>query len=101
MSTGFRKEVECGVKESLTKNSHTVDENFKELKIYYLRFDKGAKVSEHFEQSTVVFADFCRFVDVVLQKRSLENNNFLLVELEVDGGIASSKYACQFLTWTF
>ena len=73
VAAGSGKAVEHGFKESLTKNSHTVDEYFKELKINYLRVDKDTKVSEHFEQSTILCTDLCKSVDLVLQKRSLEN----------------------------
>ena len=57
VATGSRKAVEHGSRESLTKNSHTVDEYFKELKINYLRVDKDTMMSEHFEQSTIVCTD--------------------------------------------
>ena len=81
-------------------NSHSVDEYFKELKVNYLRVDKDTKLSEHFEQSTVDCTNLCKFVDFVLQKRSLENSKSLLVKVGIDGGVASSNYASQFLTWT-
>ena len=64
----------------------SVDEYFKELKINYLRVDKDTKVIEHFEQSTVVYTDLCKFVDLVLQKRSLENSESLLVKVGIGGG---------------
>ena len=77
VATGSRKAVEHGFKESLTKNSHTVDEYFKGLKINYLRVDKDTKVRKHFEQSTIVCTDLCKFANLVLQKRSLENSKSL------------------------
>ena len=77
VATGSRKAMEHGFKESLTKNSHTVDEHFKGLKINYLRVDKDTKVRKHFEQSTIVCTDLCKFADLVLQKRSLENSKSL------------------------
>ena len=43
-------------------------------------------MSERFEQSTVVCTDLCKFVDLVLQKRSLENSESLLVKVGIDGG---------------
>ena len=86
VATGSRKAMEHGFKESLTKNSHTVDEYFKELKINYLKLDKDTKVSKHFEQSTIVCTDLCKFVDLVLQKRSLENSKSLLVKVGNDIG---------------
>ena len=72
MATGSRKAVEHGFKESHTKNSHTVDEYFKKLKIYYLRVDKDTKVSEYFARYTVVCTDLCKFIYHILQKRSRE-----------------------------
>ena len=57
VATGLRKAVEHGFRESLTKNSHTVNEYFKELNIYYLRVDEDTMMSEHFEQSTIVCTD--------------------------------------------
>ena len=43
-------------------------------------------MSEHFEQSTIVCTDLCKFVDLVLQKTSLENSKSLLVKVEIDSG---------------
>ena len=99
MTTGSRKAVEHGFKEILTKNSHTVDEYFKELKTNYLKVDKDMKVTEHFEQSTIVCTDICKFVDLVLQKKSLENNKSLLVKLGIDTGCGFLKICLQFLIW--
>ena len=39
VAAGSRKAVGHGFKESFTKNSHTVDEYFKELKVKYLRVE--------------------------------------------------------------
>ena len=86
MASGSRKAVEHGFKESLTKNSYTVYEYFKELKINYLQVNKNTKVNKPFEQSTIVCADRCKFVDLVLLKRSLENSKSLLVKVEIDSG---------------
>ena len=86
VATGSRKAVERGFKESLIKHSHSLDEYFKMLKISYLKVDKDTKVSENFEQCTVVCNDLPKFVDLVLQKRSLENSESLLVKVGIDGG---------------
>ena len=43
-------------------------------------------MSEHFEQSTIVCTDLCKFVDLVLQKTSLENSKSLLVKVGIDSG---------------
>ena len=86
VATGSRKAAEHGFKESLTKNIYTVNKYFKELRINYLKVDKDTKVSEHFEQSTIVCRDLCKFVDLVLQKRSLENNKSQLVKVGIDSG---------------
>ena len=43
-------------------------------------------MSEHFEQSTIVCTDLCKFFDLVLQKRSLETSKSLLVKVGIDGG---------------
>ena len=86
LATGSRKAVEPEFKESLTKHSHCLDEYFEEMKISYVRVDKDTKVRENFEQSTVVCNDLPKFVDLVLRKRSLENSEFLLVKVGIDGG---------------
>ena len=80
MATDSRKTVEHGFKESLTKNSHTVNEYFKELKIDYLRFDKDMKVSEHFEQCTVVCTDLCKSVGLVLKRDHWKTVNLCLLK---------------------
>ena len=49
------------------------------------------KMSEHFEESIIVCTDLCKFVDLVLQKRSLETSKSLLVKVEIDGGGGSLK----------
>ena len=36
---------------------------------------RDTKVKEHFEQSTVVRTDICKYFLLVLQKKSLENRN--------------------------
>ena len=96
VATGWRKAVEHGFKERLTKNS---DEYFKELKINYLRFDKNTKMNEHFEQSTNVCTVLCKFVDLVSKVFTAKTVNLCLLKLELTVGLAFSKYACQFLTW--
>ena len=85
MATDSRKLLKRGFKECLTKNSHTVDEYFKELKINYLRVGKDTKLSEHFEQSNIVSTDLCKFVDPIFQKRSLENSESLPVKAGIGG----------------
>ena len=40
---------------------------------------------EPFEQSKIVCRDLCKFVYLVLQKRSLENSESLLVKVEIEG----------------
>ena len=59
---------------------------FKESKINYVVVDKNTKVSENFKQFTVACRDLGRFVDLVLQKRSLENSKSLLVNVGIDNG---------------
>ena len=71
VATSSRKAVGHKFKQRLTKNSHTVDDCFKELKINYLRVDKHTKVSEHFKQSNIVAnllillckRDYCKTVN--------------------------------------
>ena len=50
------------------------------------RVDKDTKESEHSEQSTVVCTDLCKFVVLILQKRSLRNSKSLLVKVGIDAG---------------
>ena len=80
VAAGSRKAMEHGFNESHTKNSQTVDDFFKELKINFLKAGRDTKLTNHFEQSTVVCTDLCKFVDLILQKRSLENSKSLLVK---------------------
>lgn len=87
MATGSRKAVGDKFKQRLTKNSHTVDDCFKELRINYLRVDKHTKVSEHFKQSNIVCS---KFVNLALQKRLLQNCESLLIKVGVDDGVALS-----------
>ena len=96
VTTGWRKTVEHGFKERLTKNSY---EYFKELKINYWRFDKNTKMNEHFEQSTNVCTVLCKFVDLVSKVFTAKTVNLCLLKLELTVRLAFSKYACQFLTW--
>ena len=48
--------------------------------------DKDTKVTENFEQATVVCNDIPRLVDLVLKKRSLENCHSPLIKISIDGG---------------
>ena len=86
LATDSRKAVESGFKESIVKHSHSLDDYFKMVKISYTRIDKDTKVTEHFEQCTVVCNDLPKFIDLVLQKRSLEDCESLLIKVGIDGG---------------
>ena len=44
------------------------------------------KVGKHFKQSTSICTDLYKFVDLVLQKRSLKNGKSLLVKVGIDSG---------------
>ena len=87
VATGSRKAVGDKFKQRLTKNSHTVDDCFKELRINYLRVDKHTKVSEHFKQSNIVCS---KFVNLALQKRLLQNCESLLIKVGIDDGVTLS-----------
>ena len=52
IASGSRKAVESGFKEKLT--SHSLDDYFEESKIKYVQINKETKVSEYFEQNTVI-----------------------------------------------
>ena len=86
LATGSKTAVEKGFQENIVIHSHVLDDLFEELKISYLRLDKDTKVRENFEQATVVCNDIPRLVDLVLEKRSLENCHSPLIKISIDGG---------------
>ena len=86
MATGSRKAIERGFSKEVTENSHKLDEYFEEIKINYTRVDKQTKVSENFEQVTVVCKDLSKLVDLVVEERSLQDAKSLLVKIGMDGG---------------
>ena len=58
---------------------------FKKQKINYIRVDKDTKVSENFEQSTIICSNLPNLVDLILKKRSRENSESLLIRVGMDG----------------
>ena len=85
--TGSRKAMEHVFNESHTKNSQTVDNFFKDLKINFLRAGRDTKLTNHFEQSTVVCTDLCKFVDLILQRDHWKTvNPYLLNRNDGVGG---------------
>lgn len=73
LATRFKTAVEKEFQEKIVIHSHILDDLFEGLKISHLRLDKDTKVSENFEQVTVVCNDIPRLVDLLLKKRSLGN----------------------------
>lgn len=54
--------------------------------------DKDIKVRKHFRQITIIYNDLPRLVDLVLKKRSLEDCNFVLIKIRIDGGGSVLKF---------
>ena len=84
--TGSRKSIQTGFSKEVTKNSHRLDEYFQQIKIRYEKVNKETKVTEEFEQVTIVCSDLPNLVDVILKERSLEDCKSLLVKIGLDGG---------------
>ena len=55
-------------------------------KIIYRRENKETKVSENFEQSTVMCNNVPDFIDVILRERLLEDKDSVLIRIGIDGG---------------
>ena len=86
LASGSRKAVEKGFKKSLTEHSHSLDDFSKVVTISYVKKDKETKIIENYEQSTVVCTDIPKFIDQIIEKRSLQDCDSLLIKVGIDGG---------------
>ena len=86
LAQDIRIAIAPGLRAKLVENSHRFDEYFEAYKIIYRRENKETKVSENFEQSTVMCNNVPDFIDVILRERLLEDKDSVLIRIGIDGG---------------